>query len=164
MAQLVNSKPVRVGFIGPLTGASTEMGTASRLGAELAISEINQAGGFIGRKFELVARDDKANPDEGLKATQDLVLNEKVDFTIGFSNSGVAMKSLETFQQNRHLLLVPVATATGITTKMPPRDSFIFRLSVPDIIQAGALVDDALKHSSKIAVFADTSGYGEAGF
>jgi branched-chain amino acid transport system substrate-binding protein len=158
------SKPVRIGFIGPLTGASTEMGTASRLGAELAISEINQAGGYLGRNFELVVRDDKANPDEGLRAAQDLVLNEKVDFTLGFSNSGVAFRALDTFQEHKHLLLVPVATATAITTKIPPKDSYVFRLSVPDVIQAGALVDDALKQSGRIAVFADTSGYGEAGF
>lgn len=159
-----NTKPIRVGFIGPLTGASTEMGTASRLGAELAINEINQAGGYLGRKFELVIRDDKANPDEGLRAAQDLVRTEKVDFTLGFSNSGVAFRALDTFQENKHLLLVPVATATAITTKIPPVDSYIFRLSVPDIIQAGALVDDAIKQSPRIAVFADTSGYGEAGF
>ncbi len=157
-------KPIRIGFIGPLTGASTEMGTASRLGAELAIHEINEAGGFLGRKFELVVRDDKASPDEGLRAAQDLVLNEKVDFTLGFSNSGVAFRALDTFQENKHLLMVPVATATAITTKIPPKDSYIFRLSVPDSIQAAALVDDALKHASRIAVFADTSGYGEGGF
>lgn len=162
--QASSTHPIRVGFIGPLSGASTEMGTASRLGAELAISEINQAGGFLGRKFELVVRDDKANPDEGLRAAQDLVLNEKVDFTLGFSNSGVALRTLDTFQEHKHLLLVPVATATAITTKIPPRDSYIFRLSMPDRLQAATLVDEALKHSNEIAVFADTTGYGEGGF
>jgi branched-chain amino acid transport system substrate-binding protein len=157
-------KPIRVGFIGPLTGPSAEMGTASRLGAELAINEINQVGGFLGRKFELVERDDKANPDEGLRVAQDLVLNEKVDFTLGFSNSGVALRTIDMFQEHKHLLLVPVATATAITTKIPPRDSYIFRLSMPDRIQSAALVDEALKHTNEIAVFADTTGYGEGGF
>lgn len=157
-------KSIRVGFIGPLTGPSAEMGTASRLGAELAINEINQVGGFLGRKFELVERDDKASPDEGLRVAQDLVLNEKVDFTLGFSNSGVALRTIDTFQEHKHLLLVPVATATAITTKIPPRDSYIFRLSMPDRIQSAALVDEALKHTNEIAVFADTTGYGEGGF
>lgn len=162
--QATGSRPVRVGFIGPLSGASAEMGTASRLGAELALSEINQAGGFLGRRLELVVRDDKASPDEGLRAAQDLVLNEKVDFTVGFSNSGVTLRALDLFQEHKHLLLVPVDTATAITTKIPPRDSYIFRLSMPDRLQAAALVDEALKHSNEIAVFADTTGYGEGGF
>jgi branched-chain amino acid transport system substrate-binding protein len=162
--QAAGNPSVRVGFIGPLTGASAEMGTASRLGAELAISEINQAGGFLGRKLELVVRDDKANPDDGLGAAHDLVINQKVDFTIGFSNSGVALQALDVFQEHKHLLLVPVATATALTTKIPPRDSYIFRLSMPDRLQAAALVDDALKHSNEIAVFADTTGHGEGGF
>lgn len=162
--QATASKPIRVGFIGPLTGPSAEMGTASRLGAELAVNEINQVGGFLGRKFELVERDDKANPDEGLRVAQDLVLNEKVDFTLGFSNSGVALRTLDMFQEHKHLLLVPVATATAITTKIPPRESYIFRLSMPDRIQSAALVDEALKHTNEIAVFADTTGYGEGGF
>lgn len=162
--QAAYSKPIRVGFIGPLTGASAEMGTASRLGAELAINEINQVGGFLGRKFELVERDDKANPDEGLRAAQDLVLNEKVNFTLGFSNSGVALRTIDFFQEHKHLLLVPVATATAITTKIPPRESYIFRLSMPDRIQSATLVDEVLKHTNEIAVFADTTGYGEGGF
>lgn len=163
-SQAPGNKPIRVGFIGPLTGASAEMGTASRLGAELAINEINQVGGFLGRKFELVERDDKANPDEGLRAAQDLVLNEKVDFTLGFSNSGVALRTIDLFQEHKHLLMVPVATATAITTKIPPRESYIFRMSMPDRIQSAALVDEALKHTNEIAVFADTTGYGEGGF
>ncbi len=62
-AQAVN--PIRVGLIAPLTGGSADFGNSVRLGAELAVKEINEAGGYLGRPFELVIRNDKAIPDEG---------------------------------------------------------------------------------------------------
>src|SRR5689334_23730434 len=86
--------PLRFGFICPLSGGSGDFGNSARLGAELAVKEINEVGGYMGRPLELVARDDKATPDEGRRAAEDLVLNEKVAFTVGFCNTGVALKSL----------------------------------------------------------------------
>jgi len=91
---------VRVGFVCPFTGGSQDFGNSARIGAELAVKEINEVGGYLGRPIELVERDDKADPDMGRKVSQDLVLNEKVAFTIGFCNSGVAIKALDVFQDH----------------------------------------------------------------
>ena len=156
---------VRVGFICPFTGGSQDMGNSARLGAELAVKEINEVGGYLGRPVELVERDDKANPDEGRKVSEDLVLKEKVAFTIGFCNSGVALKSLDVFQSNKHLLLVPVATGTAITAKYPGASSYVFRVSARDQLQGAAIVDDIVKRGySRVAILADKTGYGEGGF
>lgn len=156
---------VRVGFICPFTGGSQDFGNSARLGAELAVKEINEVGGYLGRPIELVARDDKANPDEGRKVSEDLVLKQKVAFTIGFCNTGVALKSLDVFQDNKHLLLVPVATGSAITTQYPPDKSYVFRLSARDLIQAAFLVDDIVKRGfTRVALLADKTGYGEGGF
>jgi len=158
------AKPVRIGFICPFTGGSQDFGNSARMGAELAVQEINEVGGYLGRRFELVSRDDKANPDEGRRIAQELVLQKQVDFTIGFCNSGVALKSLDVFQENRHLLLVPVATGTAITAKYPPRSSYVFRTSVRDAVQVEVLVDEIVKRGfRRAAIFADTTGYGEGG-
>jgi branched-chain amino acid transport system substrate-binding protein len=159
------AKPIRVGFICPFTGGSQDFGNSARIGAELAVKEINEVGGFLGRPIELVARDDKANPDEGRKVSEELVLKEKVAFTIGFCNTGVALKSLDVFQDNKQVLLVPVATGTAITAKYPPDKSFVFRMSARDAIQAAALVDDIVRRGlSRVAILADKTGYGEGGF
>lgn len=164
-AQANPSKPVRIGFICPLTGGSQDFGNSARLGAELAVKEINEAGGYLGRKVELVLRDDKATPDEGRKVSEDLVLKEKVDFTIGFCNTGVAMKSLDVFQDNKHLLMVPVSAGTAVTAKYPAASSYIFRMAAKDTLQAGFLVDEVLRRGmKKVAIFADKTGYGEGGF
>ena len=157
--------PVRIGFICPLSGGSQDFGNSARLGAELAALEMNEVGGYLGRKIVLVTRDDKANPDEGRKVSEELVLKEKVDFTIGFCNTGVALKSLDVFQQNKHLLVVPVATGSAITAKYPADKSYVFRLSARDTIQAAFLVEDIVKRGfSRVALLADKTGYGEGGF
>ena len=159
------SRPVRIGFICPLTGGSQDFGNSARMGAELAAKEMNEVGGYLGRNIEPVIRDDKANPDEGRKVAEDLVLKEKVDFTIGFCNTGVAMKSLDVFQDHKHLLLVPVATGSAVTAKYPAATSHVFRLSARDTLQADFLVEDIVRRGfSRVALLADKTGYGEGGF
>ncbi|WP_372524644.1 ABC transporter substrate-binding protein [Piscinibacter sp.] len=159
------AKPVRVGFICPFTGGSQDFGNSARLGAELAVKEINEVGGYLGRPIELVVRDDKANPDDGRKISEELVLKEKVDFTVGFCNTGVALKSLDVFQDHKHLLMVPVSTGSAVTANYPAATSTIFRMSARDTIQAATLVDDVVKRGfTRVAVFADKTGYGEGGF
>ena len=96
----------RVGVIGPFTGPSADFGVPMLQGVQLAVDEINAVGGYLGRPLELVIKDDKANPDEGLKQSQALVA-EKVAVVIGFCNTGVAAKSLETFQAAQLPLLIP---------------------------------------------------------
>src|SRR4051794_38096366 len=83
-------QPIRIGLVMPLTGGSAGTGISARVGAEVAVQEINQVGGYLGRPLELVIHDDKGQPDEGLKIAQDLVLKQKVTATIGFCNTGVA--------------------------------------------------------------------------
>lgn len=156
--------PVRVGLIFPLTGGSSDMGNSALVGAQVAVSEINQVGGYLGRPIELVVRDDQADNDTGLKHAQDLVLKEKVVATIGFCNSGVAMKALDVFQSNKNPLIVPCATGTAITAKYPAAQSFIFRTSAPDQHQTQFLVDEIVKRGlSKVALLVDSTGYGDAG-
>lgn len=163
-AQTATPGPIRLGLIFPLTGGSSDMGNSALIGAQVAVSEINQVGGYLGRPLELVVRDDTADNDTGLRHAQDLVLKEKVVATIGFCNSGVAMKALDVFQNSQHPLIVPCATGTAITAKYPAAQSFIFRTAAPDQHQTQFLVDEIVKRGlTKVALLVDTSGYGDAG-
>ena len=90
-----SAAPIRLGLIFPLTGGSSDMGNSARIGAQIAVNEINAVGGYVGRKLELIIRDDEADPELGLKHAEELVMKEKVTATIGFCNSGVAMKALD---------------------------------------------------------------------
>jgi len=158
-----NANTLRIGLIGPFTGGSADFGTPMRNGIQLAVDEINAVGGYLGRKIELVIKDDQGNPDVGLKMSGELVA-EKVAATIGFCNTGVAAKSLETFQKAQLPLIIPCSTGSPLTAKYPPAESYIFRTSARDAIQVPFVVEDITKRGwDKVAIFADTSGYGEAG-
>jgi branched-chain amino acid transport system substrate-binding protein len=153
----------RIGVIGPFTGPSADFGLPMLQGIQLAVDEINAVGGYLGRQLELVVKDDKANPDEGL-AQSKAFLAEKVSAVIGFCNTGVAAKSLDTFQNAKLPLIIPCSTGSPLTAKFPAPESYIFRTSARDAIQAPFVVDDIVKRGwTKVAVFADTSGYGDAG-
>ncbi len=155
--------PLRIGLIGPFTGPSADFGLPMHNGVRLAVDEINAVGGYLGRPLELVIKDDTAKPDVGRKLSEALVA-EKVLATIGFCNTGVAQVSLEVFQKAKVPLIIPCATGTPLTAQYPGPESYIFRTSAKDGIQAPFVVADVVKRGwTKVAVFADTTGYGEAG-
>ncbi|HOB66599.1 ABC transporter substrate-binding protein [Ottowia sp.] len=156
--------PIRVGIVFPLTGGSSDMGNSARVGAQVAMDEINEVGGYLGRKLELVVRDDKGNPDEALKVSKELVEQEKVTATIGFCNTGNAMKALDVFQGARHVLIVSCATGTVLTAKYPAAESYIFRNSARDQLQTQFLVNELVRRKlGKPALLVDRSGYGDTG-
>jgi branched-chain amino acid transport system substrate-binding protein len=157
------SQTFKVGIIGPFTGASADFGNPMLNGIKLAVDEINAVGGYLGKPLELVIKDDKANPDEGLKQSQALIA-EKVNLVVGFCNTGVAAKSLDVFQTAQVPLIIPCSTGSPLTAKFPAPQSYIFRSSAKDAIQAPFVVDDIVKRGwEKVAIFADKTGYGEAG-
>ncbi|MDP2371169.1 ABC transporter substrate-binding protein [Rhodoferax sp.] len=163
LAPVAPGNTIKIGLIGPFTGPSADFGVPMLNGVKQAVDEINAVGGYLGRQIQLVIKDDQANPDLGLKASQEL-LADKVVATIGFCNTGVAAKSLEVFQNNKLPLIITCATGSPLTAKYPAPESYIFRTSAKDAIQAPFVVDDIVKRGwTKVAVFADTTGYGAAG-
>ena len=84
--------------------------------------------------------------------------------TFSFCNTGVATQALETYQKAKLHLIIPCFTGSSLTTKYSALESYIFRRSAKDAIQVSFVVEDIGKRGwGKVAVFADTSGYGEAG-
>jgi branched-chain amino acid transport system substrate-binding protein len=161
--QAQSGSTLKIGVIGPFTGPSSDFGILMLQGVQLAVEEINAAGGYMGRQYELVVKDDQGNPDIGLKGSQELVAAGVVA-AIGFCNTGVAQKSLETFQTAKLPLIIPCATGSPLTAKYPVPESYIFRTSARDAIQAPYVVEDIIKRGwTKVAIFADTTGYGDAG-
>jgi branched-chain amino acid transport system substrate-binding protein len=156
--------PIRIGLILPLTGGSSDMGNSAKVGAELAVKEINEVGGYLGRPLELLIRNDESKPDVGLAHAEELVLKEHVVATVGFCNTGVAAKALDVFQKAKSVLIVPCATGTVLTAKFPAQDSYIFRNAPNDALQTEFLAAELARRSlSKPALIVDTSGYGDAG-
>lgn len=155
--------PIRIGLIAPLTGPSSDFGRPVLNGAQMAADEINAAGGYLGRPIELVVHDDKAQPDAGRAASQ-AMLDSGVLAAIGFCNTGVALKSIELFQQAKVPLLVPCSAGAPVTRQFPAPESYVFRNAPSDALQAPFVVNDLIRRGwTKVAIFADKTPYGESG-
>lgn len=159
--------PIKIGLTGPYTGGSSSMGVSMRDGAKLAAAEINKAGGVLGRQIQLIERDDEAKNEVGAQVAQELINKEKVVATVGFINTGVALAAQRFYQEAEIPVFNNVATGTIITEqfKAPDYDNnYVFRNSAYDTLQAGMMVDEALRQGhKKIAVLADSTNYGQLG-
>lgn len=79
--------PVKIGFVVSFTGAYAALAEDQWRGAQLAADEINARGGLAGRQITFVPRDDKFQPGESAKVTQELIQNEKVELIVGGMNA-----------------------------------------------------------------------------
>src|SRR5207248_1474497 len=92
-------------------------------GHEMAVEEINGKGGVLGRKLQLVIRDDQSKPDVGVREARDLILKEKVNFLTGIIHSGVALAVSEVAKEYKTILLVSIAKRAAITSRSSSRPS-----------------------------------------
>lgn len=162
------AQPIKIGLSGPYTGGSSPMGISMRDGAELAAAEINAHGGVLGRSIKLIERDDEARNERGVQVAQELINRERVVATVGFINTGVALAAERFYENARIPVMNAVATGSAITAQfLPPRypDNYVFRTSANDHIQSAMIVDEAVdkRHFTKVAIFADSTNYGQLG-
>ncbi len=108
------SQTIRLGLLAPLSGSQEVIGRYQLAGATIAVNQINQAGGVLGRKIELVTRDDKAAPAAGVAAAKDLAGNG-VNLMLGVLSSGVALAIAPTLQGDKSVLVVSAAAANELT-------------------------------------------------
>ena len=106
---------IKLGLLTPLTGAFARTGKAMEDAAKMAVDEINEAGGVLGRKVVLITRDTAGDPETGLDAALKLILDDKVHVLFGTFSSGVALAILPKIPQYKIPFLVSVSTATEIT-------------------------------------------------
>src|SRR5258706_12713497 len=82
---------IKIGLITALSGQSARAGEAITRGLQVAIDELNAKGGVLGRKFELVRRDDEATPAKGVIAARELVYKEKGTVLFGGLDTPVSI-------------------------------------------------------------------------
>ncbi len=159
------SQPIRIGVIAPLTGASADFGNSMQQGAALAIEQINAIGGVLGRPLELVTKDDGGTAAMGRAASTALLEREDVVATLGFCNTGVALGSIDLFEARHRLLIIPCAQGTILTHRVAASESTVFRVAPSDALNAEFLVAEIVdrRKLSRVAILADTTGYGDGG-
>lgn len=108
-----SKEPVRIGFIGGLTGRVADLGGAGRNGVQLAVEQRNAAGGVNGRPVELVVRDDEQNPETAKRVAKELI-DQNIELIIGPMTSNVAMAIMPQINASKSILLSPTATTTDL--------------------------------------------------
>lgn len=160
------NEPIRIAVTGPYSGPSSPMGQSMLAGVRLAIGEMNLGGGLLGRQLVLVEKDDKGDPATGRQVVEEAIRRDKVVAGLGFINTGVALASLKAYQEARVPVIVNVSTGSTVAWQFfPPAvaDSYAFRNSASDDIQAAMIVREAVKRGRKLAIFHDSTPYGEQG-
>ncbi|WP_052666902.1 ABC transporter substrate-binding protein [Nitriliruptor alkaliphilus] len=108
--------PIRIGMATTLSGSIALFGEANRNAAQLAVEEINEAGGLLGRPVELIVRDDHAAPEEGVSIARDLIIDEGVVAMLGPVSSGVALAMTEVSAERQVPFIVHTSNTEALTT------------------------------------------------
>ena len=137
-----------------------------RDGVRLAASEINAAGGVLGKQIQLVERDDQATNERGAQVVQELISSEKVVAILGPTNTGVALASYRYPLQAKIPLLINISAGAPVNELFKDYpDNYVFGLRANDNLQAEMIVYTAIdqKHFTKVAIMADETNYGQGG-
>lgn len=153
---------VKIGHVGPVSGAIAHLGKDNELGAKMAIEDLNAKGVTIGGKkvkFELLAEDDGGDPKQGTTVAQKLV-DAKVNGVIGHLNSGTTIPASKIYNDAGIPQISPSATAVPYTNQ---GFKGAFRVVANDGQLGGTLGRFAVQISKakKIAVIDDKTAYGE---
>jgi branched-chain amino acid transport system substrate-binding protein len=138
-----------MGVVAAMSGQSAKSGEAIVRGLSVALDEINAKGGVLGKKIELLVRDDESNPAKGVLAARELVQREKVAALFGGLDTPVSLAIVPFVNQSKVPFMGVWAAGTPIT-KNGAKENYVFRVSAVDEIVDIALVDYAVrKHKSK---------------
>lgn len=95
------AKTIKIGVLSPLTGLYSIVGKRTSQGINMAVKEINDAGGVLGHKFEALIRDSETNPASSVRTARRLILRDKVFALLGPLHGGAAIAVLLVEQNTR---------------------------------------------------------------
>src|SRR5512145_168723 len=142
-----SKEPIRIGFPLPLTGTFAAIAADMKRGAELAWDEINGKGGIMGRKLEVLFRDDELKPAVGAQRTKELVENQKVDFVVGGLAAHVQMAINEQTKAAKKLY-ISVSQSDEISAK-PDTSSLTFHEALNPTITSRTVATFGIKELGK---------------
>jgi branched-chain amino acid transport system substrate-binding protein len=132
-----------------------------RKGWQLALEEVNAAGGVLGRKLEIVSRDDNGNPGDAVRVAEELLAREKVHLLMGTFASNVGLAVADLAKQRKVLFLAAEPLTDKIVWENGNR--YTFRLRPSTWMQTAMLIPDAVKlHKKRWAIVYPNYEYGQS--
>jgi len=153
---------IKIGIVLPLTGDQAKFGEIEKLSFDLALAEINAAGGVKGKKLEFLIEDDTGRPEVGRSVVEKLITKDKVVMVGGGYSSSVTYAMAGVCQQNQMPFLVNTGSADNISTS---GWDWIFRLN-PPVSEYASSVESLLTAVIKptnVAILHENSLFGTSG-
>jgi branched-chain amino acid transport system substrate-binding protein len=152
--------PIRIGEINSYS-AIPQFTQPYKQGWQLAVEEINSSGGLLGRKVEVIARDDAGKPEDALRHAIELTSQEKVDVLAGGFLSNVGLALADHALRTKRLFIASEPLTDAIVWDKGNR--YTFRLRASTYMQAAMLVEEAAKMPAKRwATLAPNYEYGQS--
>src|SRR6201996_1628888 len=155
------TEPILMGYLPALTGPSSSTGIGINRGVQLAVDEINAAGGIDGRKIEVIVRDTQSDPTKAVNGAAELAKAQKVAVILGPGNSGESLAVVPLLARSS----MPQLHGCFVDTLTDPKKYPMCFRNAPTNTQIGAAANryviDVLKRK-KVAIISDTTGYGVA--
>ena len=142
-----SKEPIKIGFPLPLTGTFAAIAADMQRGAQLAWDEVNAKGGIMGRKLEVLFRDDQLKPAVGAQRTKELIENDNVDFVIGGLAAHVQMAINEQTKAAKKLY-ISLSQSDEISAK-PDTSPLTFHEALNPTITSRAIANFGIKELGK---------------
>lgn len=143
-------KTLLLGLIGPMTGDYANYGTSTRDGAQIAVDEINEAGGVNGYTFKLDAQDSQGDPDSAVSA-YGMLMDNGMDVSLGCVLSGEAQSVITAALEDGILIVTPTSSAKACIEGNPNAFRVCFNDPAQGTASADYIADNGL--ATKVAVF-----------
>jgi branched-chain amino acid transport system substrate-binding protein len=146
---------IKVGEFASLTGKEAAFGQSSHKGTELAIDELNAAGGVLGKKFELITEDNRSTAGESATIVKKLITRDKVVAILGEVASSRSLEAAPRAQEAK----IPMISPSSTNPKVTETGDYIFRVCFIDPFQGGLLAGYAQRtlKAKKAAILSDVS-------
>lgn len=146
---------IKVGVYGDLTGQTASFGQSTKNGVQLAVDEINAAGGINGKKIELVVEDDQGTPEKAKTVISKLISQDKVQAVIGEVASSNSLAAAPVAQEAKIPMISPSSTNPAVTEK----GDYISRVCFIDPFQGSVMAKFAANtlKAKTAAIFGDVS-------
>jgi branched-chain amino acid transport system substrate-binding protein len=155
---VVTNDTVLIGAYGPVTGPAAFIGLGGRDGAELALQEINAAGGVHGRKLRMIFEDDGFSPAKALGSVKKLVEQDKVFMILGLSGSNPTVGTLDYVREAKVPSYIAIASAPQVTH---PFSRYLFRGASTESARYGEVYAEFLTQHLNVKKIGILSGADE---
>ncbi|HWI35629.1 MAG TPA: ABC transporter substrate-binding protein, partial [Burkholderiales bacterium] len=154
------AQDIKIGLAGPITGPLAFLGQHIKWGGGLAVDEINQKGGVLGRKLVFLMQDSACRPADGVAAAERLLNQDQVDVMLGDVCSGSTIAQMPVLEKAQKPFIVTISTHPDITNKSGAGgNKWVFRTVAHDGMIAD-VVAEKMKSLKSIAIVGEDTDYG----